>query len=135
VANYSLKSGKVLKTAVLSEDEKTVVLTLEDKLANNRTEAVSVSNVKAGDNTVAVSNFEFRVFDNEIPTVTEVKSLGTKAVKITFSEPVTNVKQSNFTLDGKAFYGKVNVVGNEVVLTPYGTTALAVGDHTLQISK
>src|SRR5690606_21127613 len=74
-------------------------------------------------------------FDNEIPEVTGVTSLGTKAVKITFSEPVTNVKQSNFTLDGRSFYGKINVVGNEVVLTPYSTSALSVGEHTLQITK
>ncbi|WP_432363777.1 S-layer homology domain-containing protein [Sporosarcina sp. UB5] len=136
-ANYTLKSGKAIKFVTLSEDEKTVVLTLEDgvTLNNNRTEALSVSNVKAGESTVSGTNIEFRVFDNAIPEVTGVKSLGTKAVKVTFSEPVTNVKQSNFTLDGKSFYGKVNVVGNEVILTPYSTTALAVGDHSLQVSK
>lgn len=135
--NYSLKSGKVIKTAVLSEDGKTVVLTLEDgvTLNNNKTEALSVSDVKAGEKTLSASNFEFKVFDNEIPEVTSVSSLGTKAVKVVFSEPVANVKQSNFTLDGKAFYGKVNVIGNEVTLTPYSSSALTVGEHTLQVEK
>ncbi|MEK3729873.1 S-layer homology domain-containing protein [Lysinibacillus sp. FSL W8-0953] len=134
-ANYSLKSGKVIKSVKLLDDEKTVVLTLEDRLNNNKVDAVSVSNVKAGTLTITAKNVEFKAVDNEIPTVKEVKSLGTKALKVVFSEPVDDVKQGNFTLDGKAFYGKVTVTGNEVVLTPYSTSALAVGTHSLQVSQ
>ncbi|MEB7451842.1 MULTISPECIES: S-layer homology domain-containing protein [Lysinibacillus] len=134
-ANYSLKSGKVIKSVKLLDDEKTVVLTLEDRLNNNKVDAVSVSNVKAGTLTISAKNVEFKAVDNEIPTVKEVKSLGTKALKVVFSEPVDDVKQGNFTLDGKAFYGKVTVTGNEVVLTPYSTSALAVGTHSLQVSQ
>lgn len=134
-ANYSLKSGKVIKSVKLLDDEKTVVLTLEDRLNNNKVDAVSVSNVKAGTLTITAKNVEFKAVDNEIPTVKEVKSLGTKALKVVFSEPVDDVKQGNFTLDGKAFYGKITVTGNEVVLTPYSTSALAVGTHSLQVSQ
>ncbi|MGE7911044.1 S-layer homology domain-containing protein [Lysinibacillus xylanilyticus] len=134
-ANYSLKSGKVIKSVKLLDDEKTVVLTLEHKLDNNKVDAVSVSNVKAGTLNITAKNVEFKAVDNEIPAVKEVKSLGTKALKVVFSEPVDDVKQGNFTLDGKAFYGKVTVTGNEVVLTPYSTSALEVGKHSLQVSQ
>ncbi|MGE7947787.1 S-layer homology domain-containing protein, partial [Lysinibacillus sp. NPDC093688] len=84
-ANYSLKSGKVIKSVKLLDDEKTVVLTLEHKLDNNKVDAVSVSNVKAGTLTITAKNVEFKAVDNEIPAVKEVKSLGTKALKVVFS--------------------------------------------------
>ncbi|WFR64264.1 hypothetical protein P9222_08870 [Paenibacillus amylolyticus] len=134
--NYSLKSGKVIKSVALSADAKTATLYLEGSLTNNKTEAVTVSNVKAGDKTVSASNVEFNVSDNQLPEVESVKSLGTKSVKVVFSEPVTDLRQSNFNLDGKEYFGKVDVGANNrsVILTPYSTSSLAVGDHKLTIS-
>ncbi|WP_342508537.1 S-layer homology domain-containing protein [Sporosarcina sp. FSL K6-2383] len=134
-ANYSLKSGKAIDTVKLADDQKSVVLTVVGSLTNNKADHLNVSNVKAGDKEINVKDIEFKVVDNEIPVVKEVKSLGTKSLKITFSEPVEDVKQNNFTLDGKAYFGKVKVTGNEVILTPYDTAALAVGDHTVVVEK
>lgn len=135
-ANYSLRSGKVVKTATLSADKKTVTLTLEGTLTNNRTEAVSVSNVKAGDKTISASNVEFTAVDNQLPEATAVKSLGTKSLKVEFSEPVSDLTQSNFKLDGKEFFGKVELgAGNKsVILTPFSTSSLAVGNHSVTVS-
>lgn len=136
VANYSLRSGKVVKSASLSADKKTVTLTLEGTLTNNRTEAVSVSNVKAGDRTISATNVEFTAADNQLPEATAVKSLGTKSVKIEFSEPVEGLTQSNFKIDGKEYFGKVELgAGNKsVILTPYSTSTLAVGAHSVTVS-
>ncbi|MFD1139382.1 S-layer homology domain-containing protein [Paenibacillus urinalis] len=136
VANYSLRSGKVVKSASLSADKKTVTLTLEGTLTNNRTEAVSVSNVKAGDRTISATNVEFTAVDNQLPEATAVKSLGTKSVKIEFSEPVDGLTQSNFKIDGKEYFGKVELgAGNKsVILTPYSTSTLAVGAHSVTVS-
>ncbi|QKS57357.1 S-layer homology domain-containing protein [Paenibacillus barcinonensis] len=137
VTNYTLKSGKVIDSVTLSDDQTSATLLLKDSvLTNNRTDAVSVSNVKAGTATVSATNVEFTAVDNVLPEVTSVQSLGTKSVKVVFSEPVKGVSQTNFTLDGKEYFGKVTVSNNfkTVVLTPYSTTALAVGDHKLTVS-
>lgn len=137
VVNYTLRSGKVIDSVTLSDDQTSATLLLKDSvLTNNRVDAVSVSNVKAGTATVSATNVEFTAVDNVLPEVTSVQSLGTKSVKVVFSEPVKNVAQTNFTLDGKEYFGKVTVSNNfkTVVLTPYSTTALAVGDHKLTVS-
>ncbi|MCM3000731.1 S-layer homology domain-containing protein [Paenibacillus cellulositrophicus] len=137
-ANYTLRSGKLVDSVSLSDDKTTATLLLKagSVLNNNKTDAVSVSNVKAGDKTISASNVEFSVVDNSLPEVSSVKSLGTKSLKVVFSEPVSNVTQSNFTLDGKEFFGKVTVSNNDrtVVLTPFSSTALTVGDHKVTVS-
>ncbi|TCZ76824.1 S-layer homology domain-containing protein [Paenibacillus albiflavus] len=134
--NYSLKSGKQIDVVTLSEDGTTATLRVVNTLANNKTEAVNVSNVKAGDTTLNVKNVEFTVSDNEIPEVVEVKSLGTKSLKVVFSEPVNNPAQANFMIDGKAFFGKVKAVGSEreVILTPFSSSTLTVGDHNVTVT-
>lgn len=135
--NYSLKSGKAIKSVALSSDETTVTITLADAttLANNKADALTVNNVKAGDKVVSASNFEFTTVDNVLPTVDSIKSLGTKSVKVVFSEPVVDLKQSNFTIDGKEYFGKVDAgAGNRsVILTPY-SSILTVGDHKIAVS-
>nr|ABQ00417.1 surface layer protein SlpC [Lysinibacillus sphaericus] len=135
-ANYALKSGKTIKSVSLAADNKTATVTLTDKLNNNKADAISISNVKAGDKEINVKNVEFTAVDNKISEVTEVKSLGTKAVKVTLSEPVEHLSSTNFTLDGKAYFGNVVMgAGNKtVILTPYSSSALSVGDHKLTVS-
>lgn len=135
--NYSLRSGKVVKMVTLSEDQTTATITLDKSvLSNNKVDALTVSGIVSGDNKIETKNFEFTAVDNQIPEVTEVKSLGTKAVKLTFSEPVQEPKQNNFTIDGKVFYGKIRLSADyrSVVITPYNTSALAVGDHVIGVS-
>ncbi|GGH32888.1 S-layer homology domain-containing protein [Paenibacillus segetis] len=138
VANYSLRSGKLIDSVSLSEDKLTATILLAEGsvLSNNKVEAVSVSNIKAGDKTVSVKNLEFTTVDNVLPEVSSVKSLGTKSVKVVFSEPVNGVAQSNFKIDGKEFFGKVSVSANNrtVILTPFNTSALAVGEHKINVS-
>ncbi len=134
-ANYALKSGKAVKSVKLSDDKKTATVTVVGTLTNNKADAISISNVKAGDKVINVKNVEFTAVDNKLPEVTSLKSLGTKSVKLEFSEPVTDLKQSNFTLDGKAYFGKVTLGANDrsVILTPFGS-ALTVGEHKLTVS-
>lgn len=135
-SNYALKSGKTIKSVSLSDDKKKATVTLTDKLTNNKADAISITNVKAGDKEINVKNVEFTTVDNKIPEVTGIKSLGTKAVKVTLSEPVENLSATNFTLDGKAYFGNVVMgAGNKsVILTPYTTSTLSVGDHKLTVS-
>lgn len=136
VANYSLKSGKKIDKAVLADDKKTVTLTLSGTLVNNKADFLTVSNVKAGDATVSAKEVEFTAADNQLPEVSEVKSLGTKSVKVVFSEPVQLPAQTSFELDGKNYFGKVTQpTSRTVILTPYNTSALAVGAHKLVIGN
>jgi len=136
VSNYSLKSGKSIKSAVLSDDEKTVTLTLTGVLANNKADFLTVSNVKAGDKVISAKDVEFTAVDNQLPEVSAVKSLGTKSVKVVFSEPVKLPTQTSFELDGKNYFGKITQpTSRTVILTPYNTSALAVGAHKLVIGN
>lgn len=136
VANYSLKSGKAIDKAVLSADEKTVTLTLKGTLVNNKADFLSVSNVKAGNVVISAKEVEFSAADNTLPEVSEVKSLGTKAVKVVFSEPVQLPTQTSFELDGKNYFGKITQpTTRTVILTPYNTSALSVGAHKLVIGS
>lgn len=134
-ANYALKSGKAIQSVSLSEDKKTATVTVVGTLANNKVDAISVSNVKAGSKVINAKNVEFTTVDNKLPEVASLKSLGTKSVKLVFSEPVTALQQNNFTLDGKSYFGKVTLGANNlsVILTPYSSSALSVGDHKLTV--
>lgn len=135
--NYSVSAGSI-KSAVLEEDGKTVRLTLADGVVftNNKEYKLTVNNVKAGDKVISTTDFKFTPVDNALPEVTSVTALGNKAIKVVVSEPVKNVKASNFTLDGVTFYGSVAVGGNdrEIILKPYASNTIAVGEHKLTSS-
>ncbi|GIP51582.1 hypothetical protein J42TS3_06170 [Paenibacillus vini] len=130
--NYTLKSGTV-DSATLLDDEITVRLVVKDALANQKANKVTVKNVKAGDKVIN-GDVEFTPLDNALPEVVEVKALGTKAVKVVFSEPIKKTTQSNFKLDGKTFYGNPTDGSREVILTPYDSSSLAVGEHTVVVA-
>ena len=71
--------------------------------------------------------------DNAYPEVKEVKSLGTKATKIVFSEPIKKITSSNIKLDGKTYYGQIDNNGREVILKQFSSDKLSVGDHKIEI--
>ncbi|WP_413374335.1 S-layer homology domain-containing protein [Paenibacillus taichungensis] len=131
---YSVDSSVVIESAALQSDEKTVRLTVVGNLQNQKSYKISVRNVKAGDRTVSVTNQEFTPLDNALPEVASVKSLGTKAVKVTFTEPVKSATSANFKLDGKTFFGSVTEGKRDVILKPYSSTDLTVGTHKLEVS-
>ncbi|MBZ9688916.1 hypothetical protein G9F72_021595 [Clostridium estertheticum] len=136
--NYTIASAKTIKTASLLEDGTTVRLTLDasvagNYLANQKADKISIKGVKAGDKVLDVKDMVFTPVDSTIPTVVSVVPLGTKAVKVVFSEPIKTASIGSFKLDGKAFYGSPSVGDREVTLTPYDTTTLTVGEHTLTI--
>ncbi|RAR39804.1 S-layer homology domain-containing protein [Paenibacillus sp. MDMC362] len=137
--NYSIDSNsKGIKSITLLEDGKTARLLLNEssKFAQGTTYKVVVKNVKNNTGSVLPQGeVSFTVTDNTLPTVTEVKALGTKVIKVTFSEPVVAPTSSNFQLDDKAFVGSVTQGANqrEVILRDY-TGSIAVGAHKLTTS-
>jgi len=134
VDNYEVK-GKVFKTATLSEDGKSVTLTLDTKkstpFANQVEQKLTFSNVKAGDKEISVKEYKFTPVDATIPTVADVKALGNKTLSVKFSEPINNANASNFTIDGKTVVGDVKINGSNVIVKLY--TTLEDGEHTVAI--
>jgi len=132
--NYKLSSNKTIKSAVLNDAKNAVTLTLEDDvyLQNQVKYSLTVSGVKAGSKTLSASTIEFAPVDNKLPEVVSVTGLGTKAVKVVFSEPVKQSYTGSFLLDGQGFYGTPSVDNREMVIK--SSSDLTVGEHTLTVS-
>lgn len=133
--NYSINQGaKAVKSATLLEGGKSVRLLLADghTFSQATDYTVQVKNVKAGTIVLSTASVKFTSADNTLPTVAEVKSLGKKAIKVTFSEPVRNVTSSNFRLDDKTFVGSTVKGANEreYILKDY-TGDFTIGAHKL----
>lgn len=136
-ANYTTTAGNVDK-AELSEDMTTVILTLVDgkQMINQKEYTVTVNGVKAGDSKITAEKVAFTPIDNTLPSIVEVRSLGTKAIKVVVSEPVEKVSASAFKLDGKSYFGTVDISGRVITLKPYNSSStLKAGDHTLTTAK
>ncbi|WP_427052080.1 S-layer homology domain-containing protein [Paenibacillus sp. TC-CSREp1] len=139
--NYNVdNNSRKVKSATLLEDGKTVRLLLDTTSAGAFTQGttykVVVKNVKSSTGTVLPQGeVSFSSADNTLPTVTEVKALGTKAIKVTFSEPVKAPTSSNFQLDDKAYVGSVTLGANEreVILRDF-TGTISEGAHKLTTS-
>jgi len=140
-ANYNVdNNSRTVKSVTLLEDGKTARVLLDTAAAGGFTQGttykVVVKNVKSSTGTVLPQGeVSFTSADNTLPTVTEVKALGTKAIKVTFSEPVKAPGSSNFQLDDKAYVGSVTLGANEreVILRDF-TGGIAAGTHKLTAS-
>ncbi|MET1171887.1 S-layer homology domain-containing protein [Paenibacillus amylolyticus] len=140
-ANYTVDAGsRAVKSVTLLEDGKTVRVLLDTtskgRFSQGTTYKVLVKNVKSSTGTVVPQGeVSFTSADNTLPTVTEVKALGTKVIKVTFSEPIKTPTSSNFQLDDKAYVGSVTLGANEreVILRDY-TGTIAEGAHKLTTS-
>lgn len=131
VENYSLKRGAKIEEVVV--DGNNLVLVLKDEannlLVNKKDDVLTIKGTKNID-----GKYDLKVYDNEVPYVVAVESLGTKAIKVTMSEPVKKPQAKDFKLDGKTFFGRVNAKGRELTLIPYGSR-LEVGEHELVVGK
>lgn len=137
--NYVIDSNaKGIKSISVLEDGKTARLLLNEssKFTQGTTYKVVVKNVKGESGSVLPQGeVSFTSSDNTLPTVTEVKALGTKVIKVTFSEPIVSPSSSNFQLDDKGFVGSVKLGPDqrEVILKDY-TGNISVGTHKLTTS-
>ncbi|GIP06965.1 hypothetical protein J28TS4_53720 [Paenibacillus lautus] len=133
--NYKLSDSTLsVKSAVLNDAKNTVVLTLDgdSSLKNQQKYTLTVTGVKAGTKTISATNVEFAPVDSQLPEVVSVTGLGTKAIKVVFSEPIKQTYAASFQLNGQAFYGSPSVNNREMVLR--SSYDLSVGEHTLTVS-
>lgn len=127
-----------LDAATLQEDGKTVVLTVAGTLTNQATDyKLSVEKIKSADGELTVSekDIEFKPLDVSFPEVQEVVSLGNKAIKVTFTEPVqmATTVASTFKVDGVVASGLHDVTGRSITINLFST--LADGEHNLTINN
>lgn len=136
--NYSI-DGKSFESATVSEDKTSVTLLLSNltasTLVNQKQTEVSLKNIKNEDSTKTFSQkVQFTPIDVTAPTVKEVVGLGTKALKVKFSEPVKEsdaIASVNYRVDGKAIAASVKYAYPDTVII---STNLVEGEHTLRIS-
>ncbi len=135
--NYSITGLTFESIAQLSEDGKTVTLTIaqDSGVLNQQKEyTINVKGVKNADRSRTFSEaLKFSPVDTTLPEVKEVVGLGTKAFKVVFSEPVqqsTVVSTANFQVDGKAVNGYVTYQYPNIAII---STDLAVGNHELTV--
>lgn len=135
--SYSI-SGKTFDQATLSEDKSSVTLRLdEDSVLTNQKEVeIAINNVKNEDGTKTFTQkVKFTPVDVTTPTVKEVTALGTKAIKVKFSEPVSRgeaTKSTNYRINGNVIGASVDYSYPDTVILK---TELTEGDHKLSVSN
>ncbi|MEC0310120.1 S-layer homology domain-containing protein [Paenibacillus lautus] len=135
--NYKV-TGVTFESATLSADKRSVSLLVAQNsvqdLPVQKDAKVEIKGVKNSDGSKTFNEtVTFRAVDTQLPEVTEVKGLGTKAFKVVFSEPVKSTTASNisnYKIDGQAVSGWVKFTYPNVAFI---TTNIAVGEHTLSL--
>lgn len=140
-ANY--KINKDIDSVSIADDARSVVLTLggeyasdSNKLVNQVETKLTVDGVKSSDKARTLKQeVKFTPVDVTTPSVKEVVGLGTKAIKVVFSEPVDRASasnSSNYKIDGKSIAAYIDYAfPNSVIIT----TENAIGDHKLTVSN
>jgi hypothetical protein len=134
--NYKV-SGVTFESATYSKETGEVKLLVAEgssALPKQKETTLEISGVKNSDASKTFSEkVKFTAVDTQLPEVTEVKALGTKAIKVVFSEPVTSstaANLANYKIDGKAFTGNVKFTYPNIAFI---TTDVAVGSHQLTV--
>ena len=136
--NYSM-DGFAFESASLAADGKTVTVTLaktdDPRFVNQKEYKITVDGVKdaSGKSIAKADKVAFTPVDTTIPTVKEVTALGTKALKIVFTEPVigsTAATTAAYKIDGKSIAGSVKYNFTDSVII---TTTMTTGEHKLSI--
>lgn len=136
VSNYITTAGTI-KDIRFEENDTKVILSLNNMMRQQSKYKITANTMKSVSGVEEkVKDLEFTAFDNQLPEVTEVVQLGTKGLKMIFSEPIKSASSNNFKIDGKNVFGSVSLENNVVILTHYSSygSALTEGNHILSIS-
>lgn len=135
ISNYNTTAGSI-KDIRFVDNNKTIILTLNGTMRQQGNYKVSTSNIKSLDGQVRnIKDAEFTALDQKIPTVVDVVQLGTKGIKVIFSEPIKAVASSNFKIDGKNFNGRVALDNNVITLSYLSSFySLPKGNHILTVT-
>lgn len=135
--NYALSKGKI-KDIALKDDGITVVITLEEKQAQQAKVDLTIKNVKTVAGTVIqetkLEGIEF--FDTTPPEVIDVEVVGKDTFKVIYSEPMSNEDKANFEVNsGKLYVKSVSRQTNdtEMLVTMY--SSFKEGDVTIKVKR
>ncbi|WP_025640758.1 S-layer homology domain-containing protein [Schnuerera ultunensis] len=134
-SNYTTNAGTI-KSVRLENNDTTVILTLNETMKNQNTYKISINRIKSSKGKeLNIRDKEFKVIDNEIPQVEDIKQLGNKGLRIYMSEPVKNARSSNFKIDGKTLSAQVETEDNVITLKYHSSYyAPEEGRHILNVS-
>lgn len=140
-SNYTFDGSALASgdTVELSEDGKSVLVTLAAPVANQATKKVTVKNVKDADGaTIEDFSADVKFADFKVPEVTSVVSAGPDSFKVTFNEPIdeaTAETVANYSVNkGQYFIQSATKTGlNEVTVRLYST--LADGTYTVDVEN
>lgn len=136
ISNYATTAGTI-KDIRFEDNDTKVILSLNSIMKQQGKYKITANTIKSVSGVeVKIKDLEFTSFDNQLPEVMEVVQLGTKGLKIIFTEPIKSASSNNFKLDGKNVFGSISVENNVVILTHYSSygSALTEGSHVLAIS-
>jgi len=155
VINYSVKNNKTatvfVQSAKLLDDKKTVQLFLSAGMYNDLIrDCIEVKNIQNVGQTATINTTtkEFVMRDITVPIVVSVEALGSKAIRVNFSEAIQGIANNSFRIDDKILNPVTSELTTEMsnvtVTYPDGddyTKALisfanpvSVGAHTLIVS-
>lgn len=137
-ANYKV-SGVNFESATLSKDKTEVTLLVANdatKLPVQKESTLEFKGIKNADASKTLDgSVKFTAVDTTLPAVQSATALGTKAIKVVFSEPVTSASASNlanYKIDGNAISGYVTFTYPNIAFI---TTNVSVGEHTLSVQN
>ncbi|MSU00620.1 hypothetical protein [Tissierella pigra] len=131
--NYKL-TGFVVEKATLEGNDVTLLLNTKDgkeALVKGRDYELVIRGIDKAIN----KTFKFKANDNTIPAIEEVTVLGEYGIKVTTTEPVANVKERNFLIDGKNIAMEVEQYGRDIILTPYHKASFDLKAEKLTVKE
>ncbi|WP_433944344.1 Ig-like domain-containing protein [Paenibacillus sp. SN-8-1] len=135
-SNYSLNNSKIIESASLSSDGKTVTLTLDTTagtaLTNQVEYKLTLNNIKAGNTVISAKDVAFTPVDAALPVAQSAEALGNKTIKVAFSEPVQTASAANLKIDGVPVVGYTSINGKTLIVKVY--SALSNGEHTISVN-
>lgn len=139
VDNYTLSTGTVADASLLA-DGKTVVITLEEAVAQQDELDLTVEGIESTDGK-ALNKVEFEdvsFLDTTIPTAVDSTVVGNDTIKITFNEPIKDVVKGDFKVkaNGSSLYVKsVTKTNNDTEVNIELYSKLEAGDTTVEVGS
>ena len=136
IFNYKTTAGSV-NNVYFENENKTIVLVLDGVMSIDEEYTISASNIRSttGEN-IQILDEDFIATDIEAPKVTNIEILGTKGIRVYFSEPIKTIPNTNnFTLNAPVSLGAPILSYDYITLTysPDNAT-LSPGTYTLVVS-
>lgn len=132
--NYTTTAGSI-KNIRFEDNDTKIVITLNGIMSQQTKYTLTAMKIRsASGEEKTIDKYEFEALDIEAPKMISYSQLGNIGLRFYFSEPIKSAKASNFKLNGKDFFGRVEHENNMITLSYSSSNALKEGTHSLIIS-